>query len=294
MEGIKLNMRWSDFIRRGRPAQAKAASDLGQWIEAALLVLLMIQIARLLWALVTPVGLFGEWRAREPVIVSADARQALFAGFDPFFRTGAAIGAGGGAQQVTTLPLKLYGTSVNEASGQGTAIIANESDEQASYAVGDEITPGVILKAVAFDHVVIQRGGADETLYIDQSGGDIAAGDGAASVNAPVAPANAGPPSRPAGGMDPDALMNALNLAPRTEGGKVTGIVIGAPSDNEVAALAGFRAGDIIVQVNGRPVTSAGDLNALRGAIQPGARISLMVERGAATVPISLVLPENR
>ena len=94
--------------------------------------------------------------------------------------------------------------------------------------------------------------------------------------------------------MDPDALMNALNLAPRTEGGKVTGIVIGAPSDNEVAALAGFRAGDIIVQVNGRPVTSAGDLNALRGAIQPGARISLMVERGAATVPISLVLPENR
>ena len=292
MEGIKLNMRWSDFIRRGRPAQAKAASDLGQWIEAALLVLLMIQIARLLWALVTPVGLFGEWRAREPVIVSTDARQALFAGFDPFFRTGAAIGAGGGAQQVTTLPLKLYGTSVNEASGQGTAIIANENDEQASYAVGDEITPGVILKAVAFDHVVIQRGGADETLYIDQSGGDIAADDSADSANAPAASAPAGAPSPR--GLEPAALTSALNLAPRTEGGKVTGVVIGAPSDNEVAALAGFRAGDIIVQVNGRPVTSAGDLNALRGAIQPGARISLMVERGAATVPISLVLPENR
>lgn len=291
MEGIKLNMRWSDFIRRGRPAQAKAASDLGQWIEAALLVLLMIQIARLLWALVTPVGLFGEWRAREPVIVSADARQALFAGFDPFFRTGAAIGAGGGAQQVTTLPLKLYGTSVNEASGQGTAIIANESDEQASYAVGDEITPGVILKAVAFDHVVIQRGGASETLYIDQSSGDIAGDDGAAPANAPASPGLAAPPPH---GLEPDGLISALNLAPRTEGGKVTGVVIGAPSDNEVAALAGFRAGDIIVQVNGRPVTSAGDLNALRGAIQPGARISLMVERGAATVPISLVLPENR
>ena len=290
MEGIKLNMRWSDFIRRARPAQAKAASDFGQWIEAALLVLLMIQIARLLWALVTPVGLFGEWRAREPVIVSADARQALFAGFDPFFRTGAAIGAAG-AQQVTTLPLKLYGTSVNEASGQGTAIIANESDEQSSYAVGDEIAPGVVLKAVAFDHVVIQRGGASETLYIDQSSGDIAGDDGAAPANAPASPGLAAPPPH---GLEPDGLISALNLAPRTEGGKVTGIVVGAQGDNEAAALAGFRAGDIIVQVNGRPVTSAGDLNALRGAIRPGARLSFMVERGAATVPISLVLPENR
>ncbi|OJY63010.1 MAG: hypothetical protein BGP16_10430 [Sphingobium sp. 66-54] len=276
-------------MRRGRPAQAKATSDVGQWIEAALLVLLLIQIARLLWALVTPVGLFGEWRAREPVVVSADARRALFAGFDPFFRTGAAIGADGAAQQITTLPLKLYGTSVNEASGQGTAIIANESDEQASYAVGDEIAPGVVLKTVAFDYVVIQRGGATETLYIDQSSGDVVGEDGA---DAPAP--DALPAPRPAGALESGALTGALNLAPRTESGKVTGIVVGMQGGNEMAALAGFRPGDIIVQVNGRPVTSAGDINALRGAILPGARLSLMVERGAATVPISLVLPENR
>jgi len=281
-------------MRRAQPAQAKAVSDVGQWIEAALLVLLVIQIARLLWALVTPVGLFGEWRAREPVVVSADARQALFAGFDPFFRTGAALGAGGAMQQVTTLPLTLYGTSVNEASGQGTAIIANENDEQASYAVGDEIAPGVILKAVAFDHVIIQRGGATETLYIDQSSGDVVGDEGAPPANASAAPASGPSAPGPASLLESGALASSLNLAPRSENGKVTGIVVGAQGNSQLASLAGFRPGDIIVQVNGRPVTSAGDMNALRGALQPGARISLMVERGAATVPISLVLPENK
>lgn len=291
MEGIILNMRWTDFIRRARPVQAKASSDPGQWIEAILLVLLLIQVARLLWTLVTPVGLFGEWHAREPVVVGSDARRALFAGFDPFFRTGAMAGAGQGAQQVTTLPLKLYGISLNEASGLGSAIIADESDVQTSYAVGDEITPGVILKAVAFDHVVIQRGGATETLYIDQSSGAVAEGEGAPGA---VAPADAIPAPRTTGALDPRTLASALGFAPRTESGKVTGIVISAQGSGDLFALAGFKPGDIIVQVNGQPVTSAGDINTLRNAIQPGARISLMVERGAATVPISLILPENK
>lgn len=276
-------MRWTDFVRRARPAQARTGLDWGQWIEALLLLLLLIQIARLLWALVTPVGPLGEWRAREPVLVGSDARRALFAGFDPFFRNGAA--AGGAVQQVTVLPLKLYGVSLNEASGRGSAIIADENDVQASYAVGEEIAPGVVLKAVAFDHVVIERGGMEETLFIDQSSGGVAQGGEQAGENASKSPT---------GAMNAAALASALSLVPRMENGKVTGIVIGEQGGGGLFAQAGFRPGDIIVQIDGEPVTSAADLNQLREAIVPGAGISLMVERGAATVPISLILPENR
>lgn len=274
-------MRWTDFVRRARPAQVRAGSDWGQWIEALLLVVLLIQIARLLWTLVTPVGPLGEWRAREPVVIGADARRALFAGFDPFFRSGAA--AGGAIQQVTALPLKLYGVSLNEASGRGSAIIADENDVQASYAVGEEIAPGVVLKAVAFDHVVIERGGVAETLFIDQSSGAVAQGGEPAGGGAPA-------PQR----LEAGALASALNLVPRTENGKVTGIVVSEQGNTGQFAQAGFKPGDIIVQINGMPVTSGGDINQLHDAILPGARISLMVERGAATVPISLTLPENR
>jgi len=283
-------MRWTDFIRRSRQFQPKASSDLGQWIEAALLVFVLIQVARLMWAVVTPVGLFGEWRANEPVVISSDARRALFAGFDPFFRAGGQ--AGQSVQQITSLPLKLFGIRVNEASGGGSAIIANESDVQTSYAVGDEIAPGVTLKAVAFDHVVIQRGGASETLYIDQSGDSVAedevAGNAAGGSGAPIA----GPPMN--GPLPPAELAGTLNFEPRTENGRVTGIVISPQGTAAGFAQVGFRPGDIIVQVNGKPVRSAADINTLQNSIAPGARISLMVERGAATVPISLILPENR
>lgn len=297
-------MRWSDFMRRTRQGRSAGSSDFGQWLEAALLVILLLQVARLLWALVTPVGPFGDWRAREPVVVGADARAALFTGFDPFFRTSNA--GNGAAQQVTSLPLKLFGIRVNEASGSGSAIIEDESGVQNSYAVGDEISPGVTLKAVEFDHVVIQRGSADETLYIDQSGsGEPVEGGEPALSGQPAlpggqpgaaVPASGAPmPAPPAlGSLAPDSMLSAINMAPRNEGGRVTGIVLSSRQNPEIFAGAGFRPGDIVVQVNGRPVTSAGDIKQLQDSVRPGARISLMVERGAATVPISLILPENR
>src|SRR3546814_10239596 len=68
------------------------------------------------------------------------------------------------------LGLTLYGVNINEATGGGSAIIAAEDGEQASYAVGDEIAPGVRLAGVAFDHVTLDRGGAQESLFLDQSG----------------------------------------------------------------------------------------------------------------------------
>lgn len=306
-------MRWTDFIRRSRQTGPTASSDIGQWIEAALLVLLLIQVARLLWALVTPVGLFGDWRAREPVVVSADARGALFAGFDPFFRAGITVGPNQTPiQQVTSLPLKLYGIRLNEASGQGAAIIASEGGLQTSYVVGEEVSPGVILKVVHFDHVILERGGATEQLYIDQSGGaestpPTAVPSGAPTDGQPPAPGQGGAsiappppmlqqPSRSAPQPQPQPQVSPLtgmNFAPRTEGGRVTGIVPSA-QDAQVFAKAGLRSGDVIVQVNGQPIRSAGDAQALQGLARPGARISLMVERGSATVPINLILPDVR
>ena len=285
-------MRWTDLIRRARQGRPAGSSDLGQWIEAVLLVVLIIQIARLLWALATPVGLFGDWRAREPVLVSADARTALFAGFAPFFRSGAA--GDGAVQQVTSLPFRLFGIRLNEASGQGSAIIANEAGEQASYAVGDEIAPGIILKAVQFDHVIIERGGASEMLYIDQSGGDAPVVTPPPADAGPALPAEMSTGSAPTAPMAPESVLKAVNMVPRNQDGKVTGIVINASDGGEALAQAGFRPGDIIVQVNGRPVTSMGDISQLQSAIRPGARLSLMVERGASTVPISLNLPERQ
>ena len=54
-------------------------------------------------------------------------------------------------------------------SGLGSAILAGPDGVQDSFAVGQEVMSGVVLDAVNFDHVVLDRGGEKETLYLDQS-----------------------------------------------------------------------------------------------------------------------------
>ncbi len=131
-------------------------------LELALLALLALQCARLIWTAATPVGPLGDWRG---TAATAPASTGVLGGFDPFFR----LSGTGGAVTVTSLNLKLFGIRQDQASGRGSAIIAASDGQQRSVAVGEEIEPGVILKSVDFDSVTISRGGADEQLFMDQS-----------------------------------------------------------------------------------------------------------------------------
>src|SRR5215213_3743080 len=149
-------------------------------LELALLALIALQCARLIWTAVTPVGPLGDWSAGPET--GSPATGAL-GGFDPFFR----LSGSGGPVTVTSLNLKLFGIRQDQASGQGSAIIAGSDGQQRSIAVGEEIEPGVSLKAVGFDSVTISRGGADEQLFMDQS-------EAPATVAPPGAPPNAAPP----------------------------------------------------------------------------------------------------
>ena len=98
-------------------------------------------------------------------------------------------------------------------------------------------------------------------------------------VTAPVSLATAG-----------NEIPGIASLAPRNEGGRVTGIVISPLGDGSLFKSAGFRDGDIIVSINGSPVGSTSDIEALKSQIKPGARLSVEVERGANTVPVAVNL----
>ena len=119
-------------------------------------VVLVLAIAgasvALLWALLRPLGPVGRWQAVRGTPVISD--PSLLTRFDPFFRNAGA----GGPSAVTSLPLKLFGIRLDQAMGRGSAIIATPEGVQSSYAVGDEIVPGVKLKSVAFDHITLERG----------------------------------------------------------------------------------------------------------------------------------------
>ncbi len=253
----------------------------GRLIHGVLVILTAVQTARLFWILITPVGPVNDWRAPSVNVVPQSARMALFAGFDPFFRNDAAADS---TQNVTSLSLTLFGVRTNESSGGGSAIIAGEDGVQNSFAIGEEVAPGVTLDSVAFDHVILSRGGVKESLYLDQS-------VPAETVSPPASGTSASPTASSGGvGLNADTLQKSIGFAPRNEGGRVTGLVLQARDDGTMLRLAGFQAGDIVVGINGRPVSSAADI---ASQIRPGARLSVEVERGGAKVPIALNLEQQ-
>lgn len=246
-----------------------------------LALLLAMQAGRLFWAIVTPVGPSGNWRVAQVNLVPPAARAALFLGFDPFFRSDALAAS---TANVTSLSLTLFGIRANESSGSGSAIIAGEDGVQNSFAVGEEVAPGVILDSVAFDHVILSRSGVKESLYLDQS----VPAETVGTTPAPAAPGGA-PSDSPTGGLNAETIQRAIGFAPRSEGGRVTGLVLQPRDDGTMLRIAGFQPGDVIVGVNGRPVSSASDIAA---QLKPGARLSVEIERGGSKVPIALNLEQ--
>jgi general secretion pathway protein C len=277
---VRLPRALPSWLRIGK----RAPRDVLPLLLVGLLgALLVWQCIRLLWALVVPLSPLGAWQPQTAVIASPAERRALFSSIDPFFRTAQ---QGPANATVTALGLTLFGVNLNEATGGGSAIISGEDGVQTSYAVGDEIAPGVKLVGVAFDHVLLNRGGTRESLFLDQSG--------EAPIANPALPAptpEVGSAVATAEGvMTPEALKAGVGFAPRTENGRITGLVVQPQGDGAVFRTAGLKPGDVIRSVNGRPIASAGDAASLANQFTPGARLSLEIERGASVVPVAILL----
>jgi general secretion pathway protein C len=264
----------------------------GDWLArlliGALAAILIVQLVRLLFALVTPMAPVGDWRPRSAQELAPAARAALFARVDPFYRSVAQNQQA--TSQVTSLQIQLYGVRVDGAAG--SAIIAGSDGIQKSVGIGEDIQTGVKLVAVLFDHVEIDNTGKRELLYLDQSQAPGAAG--AAPAGAATAPAGPQPNTPPAPSpLSVAGLRAGIAFSARTDGGRVTGIAVGQQGDGQAFNAVGFRTGDVIRSINGRRINGPGDVAGLSSQIQPGARISLEIERGAGTIPLAITIPQG-
>jgi general secretion pathway protein C len=242
--------------------------------ELLLLAGLAVQGARLVWTVVTPVNPLGDWRPATPVVAGIPA-DAL-ASFDPFFR----LQGEAGPATVTSLQLTLFGTRIDEAQGGGSAIVAGPDGVQRSVSVGEEVAPGVRLKAVAFDHITLDRGGAVEDLFLDQSKPVQAIAPGT-----PPAPGTAA-----AGGIPVGQIRSEIGFIPRIDAGRVSGLVVRSQGTGALFRQAGLREGDVVTSIGGRPVAGADDLDRIAADFRAGGNIPLQVERGNQTLTLALTV----
>ncbi len=277
---LRLDARGRRWLRRLPVVNVYSVAEL------ALMAVLAVQGARLLWVIVTPVSPLGEWRPLAPAIAGSPA--AILEGFDPFFRL---QGQQGAPAAVTNLQLTLFGTRIDEASGRGSAILAGPDGVQRSVSVGEEIQPGVRLKAVAFDHITIDRGGATEDLYLDQSDAPPTPAGVPAQGGQPAAMPGSVPPQ---GGVPIAQLRTDIGFIPRLDGGRVSGLVVRPQGSGAAFRAAGLREGDIVTALGGRPVTGPGDLDRLAADFAQGGSLSITVERGDQTLPLALQIAAPR
>lgn len=244
--------------------------------EIALLALVALQCARLIWTALTPVGPLGAWES--PATARSDDSAGLLSSFDPFFRLSGAAGP----VTVTSLNLKLFGIRQDQASGRGSAIIAASDGQQRSVAVGEEIEPGVTLKSVDFDSVTISRGGADEQLFMDQS-----QAPATVTPSAPAAPTAPTPPVvNPSTSVEPGGppvppsrpQPTEVSAVPRMNGTQLTGVTVQPVGKGDGFRALGLAPGDVVLSVNGRRIRSADQARGMATQLA-SARLTLQVER---------------
>jgi general secretion pathway protein C len=265
LESDPRTARLLDRLPRPTPAAA---------LELALIVLVAVQAARLVWTAVTPLGPLGDWQA--PAALAGPAQAGALGSFDPFFRL-----AEDGPGVVTGLSLQLFGVREDRATGRGSAIVQLPDGSQGSFAVGEEIMPGVTLAEVGFDSITIDRGGTREQLFLDQST--------PAPQATPTGETTATQVPVPVVSATPQAAPGAapLRFEPRVGENQIDGLTVAPGGDGGAAfRAAGFQPGDVIVAVNGQRVTSPAQAEqALRAG---GGTATLTVERGGRNVQISV------
>ncbi len=273
------------------PARQWLPKDVYFWLKALLLAVLSVQLAMLAWTATTPLGPLGRWMPPAPQPLPPAAQTALLTGLNPFDRVA-------GAPQPAAAPIasgeyKLFGTRAPGGGVPASAIIAGADGQQVGALVGEEVAPGVRLVEVGFDYAVLDRSGQKLRVSMDEepATGTAAPTGPAVPGAAPTSPAAPPPPPPSApGAVSPQQLRQNVAFAPRTSGGRVTGLLVSSLGDERVMQAAGLRSGDVIVAVNGRRISSAADAAAIQAQAAPGARLSLTIERGAATVPVALNL----
>lgn len=262
-------------------------------VSMALAVLIAVELARIAISLLSG----GPVKSPQPVLSSA-APRSPHAGIDVSSVVSAHLfgvaAVDPGAQDPANAPqstanLVLAGTIATQDPKRGVAIISDGGASKV-YAVGDRIG-GASLHSVYLDHVILDRGGALETLLLPRLPGPGMRGP-------PVVRRTGGDPRTAAAvenirrlvQQDPSILDQVMRVVPSYDSaaGKLRGFRAYPGRNRQIFNKLGLKAGDLVTAINGTALDDPQRGQEIFNTIQTSDHATVTIERGGQKQDITL------
>ena len=252
---------------------------------AALSVAVAVQLALLLTSQAGSGGTPAAARAPHPLSVpTLDINRILNAHLFGVATAPSAANATDAPQ--TSMPLVLAGVIAQPDPEQGKAIIGPTSAAARLVSVGGTINGGARLKAVYGDRVLIERGGAVESVFLPRSMNPVL----------PLTPTAQLPtPGQRLQSLasNNNSLFNGLaRIQPVYIQGKLGGFRIFPGGRNSASAFAqlGLQAGDLVTAINGTVLDDPNRASEIMQTLSNAGSASMTVTRGGAAQELNLNL----
>ncbi len=200
------------------------------------------------------------------------------------------------ALQETELDIRLWGTLVLDKGGRNYAVIEDKkAGGQYLYQVGDKIQEAMV-KLILRERVVLDVGGKDEILQIEELAAAGAAGGRIQPApTIPEAPSAPEPVSREVN-LDRKIideamanigeLMKQVRIRPFFEGGNPAGLSLVGVAPGSIFQQMGIRNGDVLQAVDGQPILTVDDVVNFYQSLSSADNLAIQIRRGGRIVDI--------
>lgn len=191
----------------------------------------------------------------------------------------------GNDSSISAVPLQLVLVRVQPGRRitEGSADIGVVRESPQTYLAGAVLENGARLAEIHTDYVLLQRGGHSARLYLDQPSTAKNVGNSAMLEVGGVAQL---PP--PAKVTSRETLTDYIRPSPIYDGESLVGYQVYPGSSGAAFAQMGLQPGDVIVDVNGAPLSDPAAAWAILRQLTEGTVLSATVKRHGALANVSL------
>ena len=283
------------------PLVARLTLDPALKIATFLLVAITaVVLGRLTWALIEPSSILPAAVAAAPERLPASGASATQGGFRELAAL-SIFGASKGNSSVvnapdTTLSWVLKGVLSDRDPQRSSAILSPQGQPEKLYRVGASLPGNVRLEQVLWDRVILARDGKLETLRLKR---DAAAGTGTKPPSRPK-PGATNATLTPDGGVatidreawanDPQRFLEVISASPVMQDGEVYGLEVNPGRQVAEFEAAGLQPGDVILAVEGTPVSEIQDYRDILQELGGSSSVSVSLEPNGQPTEITITM----